>query len=67
MQNTLMMAPLIKKTNGFSNATGDGRIGHIDARDVADVRRRRRRDRRLTGQHGGKEYWPTCDGVELSG
>ncbi len=28
MQNFLMMAPLIKKTNSFSNATGEGRIGY---------------------------------------
>ena len=37
MQNFLMMAPAIAKTDSFAAATGDGRIGHIDARDVAAV------------------------------
>src|SRR5947209_2145511 len=37
MQNFLMMARGIAETSGFSTATGDGRIGHIDARDVAAV------------------------------
>jgi uncharacterized protein YbjT (DUF2867 family) len=37
MQNFLMMAPAIAKTDSFAAATGDGRIGHIDARDVAEV------------------------------
>jgi uncharacterized protein YbjT (DUF2867 family) len=50
MQNFLMMAPLIKKTNSFSNATGDG---HIDARDVAAE------IAASPAEHGGKEYWPT--------
>jgi uncharacterized protein YbjT (DUF2867 family) len=37
MQNFLMMAPGIARTSSFRAATGDGRIGHIDARDVAAV------------------------------
>jgi uncharacterized protein YbjT (DUF2867 family) len=35
MQNLLALAPAIAATNGFSSATGKGRIGLIDARDVA--------------------------------
>jgi uncharacterized protein YbjT (DUF2867 family) len=56
MQNFLMMAPLIKNTNSFSNATGDGRIGHIDARDVAAVAAEIAAS---PAEHAGKEYWPT--------
>jgi uncharacterized protein YbjT (DUF2867 family) len=63
MQNFLMMAPDIANTNSFSSATGDGRIGHIDARDVAA----------LAGEiaaspsaHQAKTYWPTGPEV-LSG
>lgn len=63
MQNFLMMAPGIANTNSFSTATGNGRIGHIDARDVAA----------LAGEiavspsaHQGKTYWPTGPEV-LSG
>jgi uncharacterized protein YbjT (DUF2867 family) len=56
MQNFLMMAPVIKKTNSFSNATGEGRIGHIDARDVAAVAAEIAAE---IAAHGGKEYWPT--------
>jgi uncharacterized protein YbjT (DUF2867 family) len=35
MQNFLMMAPGIARANSFSTATGDGRVGHVDVRDVA--------------------------------
>ena len=37
MQNFLMMAPAIAQTGSFATATGDGRIGHIDTRDVGAV------------------------------
>src|SRR6267143_6253311 len=37
MQNFLMLAPGIVSTSSFSTATGDGRIGLVDARDVAAV------------------------------
>lgn len=56
MQNFLMMAPLIKQTNSFSNATGNGRIGHIDARDVATVAAE---IAAAPAEHGAKESWPT--------
>ena len=35
MQNFLMMAAGIAQTSSFRTATGDGRIGHVDVRDVA--------------------------------
>lgn len=35
MQNLLALAPEIAGTSGFSSSAGDGRIGMIDARDVA--------------------------------
>jgi uncharacterized protein YbjT (DUF2867 family) len=37
MQNVLAFAPAIKKTSGFGSSAGLGRIGMIDARDVAAV------------------------------
>lgn len=37
MQNFLMLAPAIAKTSSFGSSTGDGRVGMIDARDVAAV------------------------------
>jgi uncharacterized protein YbjT (DUF2867 family) len=35
MQNVLLLAPAIAKTSSFGSSAGDGRIGMIDARDVA--------------------------------
>lgn len=35
MQNILALAPMIKHTGGFLMSAGDGRVGMIDARDVA--------------------------------
>ncbi len=35
MQNFLMMAAGIAQTSSLRTATGDGRIGHVDVRDVA--------------------------------
>jgi uncharacterized protein YbjT (DUF2867 family) len=37
MQNTLMLAPAIARTDGFGSSAGAGRIGMVDARDVAAV------------------------------
>ncbi len=37
MQNVLALAPAIARTSSFASSAGDGRIGMIDARDVADV------------------------------
>lgn len=37
MQNFLMLAPAITKTNGFGSSAGGGQVGLIDTRDVAAV------------------------------
>jgi uncharacterized protein YbjT (DUF2867 family) len=63
MQNFLMMAPGIAKTNSFSTATGDGRVGHVDVRDVAAVAAEIAAS---PSAHVGKTYWPTGPEV-LSG
>jgi len=63
MQNFLMMAPGIVRANGFSTATGDGRVGHVDVRDVAAVAAEIAAS---PSAHVGKTYWPTGPEV-LSG
>jgi uncharacterized protein YbjT (DUF2867 family) len=63
MQNFLMMAPGIVKANSFSIATGDGRIGHVDVRDVAAVAAEIAAS---PSAHARKTYWPTGPEV-LSG
>jgi uncharacterized protein YbjT (DUF2867 family) len=68
MQNFLMMAPGIAATSSFSTATGDGRVGHIDARDVAAVAAEIAAS---PAPHAGKTYWPTgpevLTGTEVAG
>ena len=56
MQNFLMMARAIAATGRFGTATGDGRIGHVDARDVAAVAVEIAAS---PTAHAGKTYWPT--------
>ena len=56
MQNFLMMAPGIARTNSFSAATGDGRVGHVDVRDVAAAAAAIAAS---PSAHAGKTYWPT--------
>jgi uncharacterized protein YbjT (DUF2867 family) len=56
MQNLLMMAPAIARASRFSTAAGDGRIGHIDARDVAAVAAEIAAS---PAAHAGRTYWPT--------
>jgi uncharacterized protein YbjT (DUF2867 family) len=56
MQNFLMMAPGIAQTGSFSTATGDGRIGHVDVRDVAAAAAE---IALCSAGHVGKRYWPT--------
>ncbi len=56
MQNFLMMAPGIAKTSTFSTATGDGRVGHVDVRDVAAAAAEIAVS---PAGHAGKRYWPT--------
>lgn len=67
MQNFLMMASAIAKTSSFGASTGDGRIGHIDARDVAAVAAE---IAALPAPHAGRTYWPTgpevLSGVEVA-
>jgi uncharacterized protein YbjT (DUF2867 family) len=56
MQNFLMMARAIAETSSFGTATRDGRIGHIDTRDVAAVAAEIAAS---PAAHAGKTYWPT--------
>jgi uncharacterized protein YbjT (DUF2867 family) len=56
MQNFLMLAPAIAKTSSFGSSTGDGRVGLIDARDVAAVAAQIAVS---PAPHAGKTYWPT--------
>src|SRR3989441_393940 len=56
MQNFLMMAPAIAETSSFGTATGDGRIGHVDTRDIAAVAAAIAAS---PAAHMGKTYWPT--------
>jgi uncharacterized protein YbjT (DUF2867 family) len=56
MQNFLMLAPSIATTNSFGSSTGQGRVGMVDTRDVADVAARIAAS---PDPHTGKTYWPT--------
>jgi len=56
MQNFLMAAPSIAKTSSFGSAARDGRVGMIDARDVAAVAAE---IAAAPVPHAGKTYWPT--------
>ena len=60
MQNTLALAPAIAKTSGFGSSAGKGRIGMVDARDVAAVAAGVAAS---PAPHAGKTYWLT--GPEL--
>jgi len=56
MQNFLMMARAIAETSGFGTATGDGRVGHVDTRDIAAVAAEIAAS---PAAHEGQTYWPT--------
>ena len=56
MQNVLALAPAIAKTSGFGSAAGKGRVGMIDARDVAAVAAQ---IATAPSAHTGKTYWLT--------
>jgi uncharacterized protein YbjT (DUF2867 family) len=56
MQNFLMLAPAIARTSSFGSSAGDGRVGMIDARDVAAVAAQIAVSPAL---HAGNTYWPT--------
>ena len=54
MQNFLVLAPSIAGTSSFGASTGDGRVGMVDARDVAAVAARVAAE---PGGHHGATYW----------
>jgi uncharacterized protein YbjT (DUF2867 family) len=56
MQNFLMMGRAIAETSSFGTATGDGRVGHVDTRDIAAVAAEIAAS---PAAHAGKMYWPT--------
>ena len=60
MQNVLALAPAIARTSGFGSSAGPGRIGMVDARDVAAVAAEIAVS---PAPHAGKTYWLT--GPEL--
>jgi uncharacterized protein YbjT (DUF2867 family) len=60
MQNVLAVAPAIAKFDGFGSSAGRGRIGMVDARDVAAVAASVAAS---PASHAGKTYWLT--GPEL--
>lgn len=60
MQNVLGSAPAIAATSSFGSAAGNGRVGLVDARDVAAVAAH---IAALPAGHAGKTYWLT--GPEL--
>ena len=56
MQNFLMLAAAIAATDGFGSSVGDGRIGMVDARDVAAVAAHIAAS---PSGHDQKTYWPS--------
>jgi uncharacterized protein YbjT (DUF2867 family) len=60
MQNVLALAPAIATTDGFGSSAGPGRLGMIDARDVAAVAAA---IAAAPAAHAGQTYWLT--GPEL--
>src|SRR5882762_6463164 len=60
MQNFLMMARAIAETSSFGTATSDGRIGHVDTRDIAAIAAEIAAS---PAAHVGKTYWPTGPAV----
>ncbi len=60
MQNFLMLAPAIAATGGFASSAANGRVGLVDARDVAAVAAQIATH---PDEHSGRTYWIT--GPEL--
>ena len=56
MQNLLVLAPMIRRTGGFQMSAGDGKVGMIDARDVAATAAAVAAAPR---KHAGQTYWLT--------
>lgn len=54
MQNFLALAPVIAKTDSFGSSAGDGKVGLIDARDVAAAAVEIAAS---PGGHADKTYW----------
>lgn len=54
MQNLLMLAPAIAANSSFATAAGQGRIGMVDARDVAAVAAH---IAAAPSEHHGRTYW----------
>jgi uncharacterized protein YbjT (DUF2867 family) len=56
MQNLLALAPMIRQTGGFVMSAGDGKVGMIDARDVAATAAA---IAAAPKEHAGQTYWLT--------
>jgi uncharacterized protein YbjT (DUF2867 family) len=56
MQNLLTLAPMIRQTRGFLMSSGDGQVGMIDARDVANAATT---IATTPTKHAGRSYWLT--------
>lgn len=56
MQNTLALAPAIKRTGGFGSSAGHGRVGMVDTRDIAAVAAE---IATVPAAHAGRTYWLT--------
>ncbi len=56
MQNVLALAPAVDRTGGFGSSAGAGRVGMVDARDVAAVAAEVADS---PAGHAGKTYWLT--------
>ena len=56
LQNLLTLAPMVKKTDEFVMSAGDGKVGMVDAHDVAAVAAVIAAD---PAGHVGATYWPT--------
>jgi uncharacterized protein YbjT (DUF2867 family) len=54
MQNLLALAPAIEQSRGFVMSAGDGRVGMIDARDVAATAAAVAAE---ASAHAGRGYW----------
>ena len=56
MQNTLALAPAIRRSGGFGSSAATGQVGMVDARDVAAVAAEIAAG---PGEHAGRTYWLT--------
>ena len=60
MQNTFFLAPGIAASSGFASSAGAGRIGMVDARDVAAVAAAVAAQ---PAHHAGRTYWLSGPGL----